>query len=152
MLFNFSTGALALMPMMSGYSTLAMFNSFLTLVIAFGLDFLLIPSFGLMGAAVAGMLSIIAIHLVDLTEVWYLLHIHPYNRYTLRPYIAAAPALLGGWLWNRWLPVNSLFALILASLVVGGIYLAALMLIGWNEDDRMMMAALSKRLRRIVGR
>ena len=151
-LINFSTGAVALMLLMSGYSGLAMFNSFLTLLVAFGLDFLLIPRFGLMGAAVAGMLSIAAIHLVDLSEVWYLLGIHPYNRYTLRPFIAAAPALLGGWLWSQWLPVNSLLQLSAATIVVGLIYVAALMLIGWGEDDRMMMAALSKRIKRLVRR
>ncbi len=151
-LINFSTGAVALMLLMSGYSGLSLFNSFLTLVVAFGLDFLLIPRFGLMGAAFAGMLSITIIQLVDLAEVWYLLRIHPYNRYILRPFLAAAPALLGGWLWSRWLPVTSLLQLIAAATMVGLIYVAALMLIGWGEDDRMMMAALSKRIRRMVGR
>jgi len=149
-LINFSTGSVGIMLLMSGHSGLVMLNSFFTLSVALTLDFLLIRSFGVTGAAIAGMLSIALVNLINLGEVWRLLHIHPYNRYSLRPFIAATPALLAGWLWSRWLPVETLLALSLATIVVAAIYLAALMLMGWNEDDRMMMAALSKRFRRFL--
>jgi len=129
-----------------------MFNSLLTLGVALALDFILIRLFGVTGAAVAGMLSLVLVNLVNLGEVWYLLRIHPYDRYTLRPFVAAAPALLGGWLWSLWMPVSGLVALAVASVVVAAIYVAALMLMGWNEDDRMMMAALEKRFRRLLPR
>ena len=151
-LVKFSTGAVGIMLLMSGHSGLAMFNSLLTLGVALALDFILIRLFGVTGAAVAGMLSLVLVNLVNLGEVWYLLRIHPYDRYTLRPFVAAAPALLGGWLWSLWMPVSGLVALAVASVVVAAIYVAALMLMGWNEDDRMMMAALEKRFRRLLPR
>ncbi len=149
-LVKFSTGAVGIMLLMSGHSGLVMFNSLLTLGVALTLDFVLIRAFGVTGAAVAGMLSLVLVNLVNLGEVWHLLRIHPYNRYTLRPFIAAAPALAGGWLWSLWLPVSGLAALTAAAVLVTAIYAAALMLLGWNEDDRMMMAALGKRFRRLL--
>jgi O-antigen/teichoic acid export membrane protein len=151
-LVKFSTGAVGIMLLMSGHSGLVMFNSLLTLGVALALDFILIRLFGVTGAAVAGMLSLVLVNLVNLGEVWYLLRIHPYDRYTLRPFVAAAPALLGGWLWSLWMPVSGLVALAVASVVVAAIYVAALMLMGWNEDDRIMMAAMEKRFRRLLPR
>jgi O-antigen/teichoic acid export membrane protein len=147
---NFSTGAVGIMLLMSGHSRMVMVNSFLTLAAALGMDFWLIQRYGLNGAAVAGMSSIALVNLLSLGEVWYLLRIHPYDRYTLRPLMAALPALLGGWLWARWLPVTNLPRLLLAAVMIAAIYVAVLMLLGWNEDDRMMMAALSKRFRRLT--
>ena len=151
-LINFSTGSVGVILLMTGYSNLALFNAFLTLMVALGLDFALIPQFGITGAAIAGMISLIAVNLVNLGEVRYLLHIQPYNWHTLRPFIAAIPAALAGWLLTRWMPVTGLVTLTIASMIVAGIYLGALMLMGWNEDDRMMIAALSRRFRRLVGR
>ncbi len=151
-LINFSTGSVGVMLLMTGYSNLALFNAFLTLLAALALDFLLIPNYGITGAALAGMLSLILVNLVNLGEVRYLLRIQPYDRRTLRPFLAALPAGLAGWLLTRWMPVTGLMTLAVAALIVGGVYLAALMLMGWNEDDRMMIAALSKRFRRLAGR
>ena len=151
-LINFSTGSVGVILLMTGYSNLALFNAFLTLLAALGLDFLLIPQFGITGAATAGMLSLIVVNLVNLGEVGYLLRIQPYNRHTLRPFIAALPASLAGWLLTRWMPVTGLLTLAVAALFVVGTYLVALMVMGWNEDDQMMIAALTKRFRRLVGR
>ena len=148
-LVNFSTGSVGVILLMTGYSNLALFNAFLTLLIAVGLDFLLIPRFGISGAAIAGMLSLIIVNLVNLGEVRYLLHIQPYNRQSLRPFIAAIPAGVGGWVLAQWLSVNGLLTLGIAALIVIAIYLGVLMLMGWRDDDRMMIAALSKRFRRL---
>ncbi len=151
-LINFSTGSVGVMLLMTGYSNLALFNAFLTLLVALALDFLLIPTFGITGAAVAGMLSLIVVNLVNLGEVRYLLRIQPYNRRTLRPFIAAIPAAIGGWLLTRWVPVTGLLSLAWASALVAGVYFGGLMVLGWDDEDRMMFAALSKRFRRLLGR
>ena len=151
-LVNFSTGSVGIILMMSGYSNLVLANSTLTLIIALVMDFLLIPWLGIRGAAIAGMISVVVVNLVNLGEVWHLIRIQPYNRHTLRPFAASLPALLVGWLWMRGFAVQGLMALVLASLVVGSVYVLTLILMGWAEDDKMMMAALSKRFHRMVGR
>ena len=151
-LINFSTGSVGIMLLMSGHSSLVLINSILTLAVTLALDFVLIRQFGVTGAAVAGMLSAGLINLINLGEVRQLLGIHPYNKRTLRPFIAAAPALLVGWMWARWLPPQGIMGLVAASVVVGLVYVGALALMGWDEDDRMMMTALKKRTLRLVGR
>jgi O-antigen/teichoic acid export membrane protein len=151
-LINFCTGSVGIMLLMSGHSGVVMINSIITVAIALALDFMLIRFFGITGAAIAGMISAALINLINLGEVWYLLRIHPYNRRTLRPFIAAMPALAGGWLWARWMPVQGVMGLMIASAVVGLIYLIGLQILGWSEDDRMMMAALKKRFLRLAGR
>ncbi len=152
MLINFCTGSVGVMLLMTGHSSIVLINSMITVSVALALDFALIRFFGVTGAAIAGMISTALINLINLGEVWHLLGIQPYNRRTLRPFIAAIPAMMGGWLWPHWLPVQNVAGLMIASVVVGLIYLIGLQILGWSEDDRMMMAALKKRFLRMAGR
>jgi O-antigen/teichoic acid export membrane protein len=144
--FNIATGGVGVMLIMSGYSHIAFFNSVVTVVLALALDFWLVPRYGLMGAAIAGAVVIVLTNLARLGEVWVLMRAHPFSRAFLKPLVAALPALAAGLAWRQWLPLNSFLHLALACLVVGGVYLLALLLLGLDRGDRVMIEALRVRV------
>ncbi|HEY54103.1 MAG TPA: polysaccharide biosynthesis protein, partial [Caldilineae bacterium] len=145
-MINIATGGVGVMLIMSGRSQIALINAVVTVVAALALDFLLVPRYGMMGAAFAGALIIILVNLARLGEVWFLMRLHPFSLAFLKPIMAALPGLAVGLSWRQWLPLSSFFHLALACLAVGGVYLLALRLLGLDQGDRVMIAALRVRL------
>jgi len=144
-IINLATGAVGVMLIMSGRSNIAFINSVVMLLIALALDFWLVPVYGLMGAAAAGAFVIASVNIVRLGEVWFLMRMHPFSRAYFKPLVAALPALAVGLLWRQWLPLHSFVYLVLACLVVGGLYLVALLMLGLDQGDRVMIEALRAR-------
>jgi O-antigen/teichoic acid export membrane protein len=143
---NLATGAVGVMLIMSGRSNIAFINSIVMVSVALALDFWLVPAYGLMGAAVAGALVIAAINLVRLGEVWFLMQMQPFSRASFKPLLAALPAFAVGLVWRQWLPLNSFVYLVLACLVVSGVYLVALLMMGLDHGDRVMIGAFQARI------
>ena len=145
-LVNFATGAVGVMLIMSGRSNIAFINSVVMLIVALALDFWLVPVYGLMGAAVAGAFVIISVNIIRLGQVWFLMGMQPYSRAFFKPLVAALPALAVGLMWRQWLPLNSFVYLVLACLLVGGCYLAALLMQGLDKGDWVLIHALQARV------
>lgn len=83
---------------MTGHPRFNLLNMVLTLSIALGLDFILIPRYGAMGAAIGGAASIIIVNIVRLVGVYGLLRMQPYTRSYFKPLLAglAASAIITG--------------------------------------------------------
>ncbi len=77
MLFSSACGPVDIVLLMVGRSWYSMCNWALALVVNVGLDIWLIPSHGMMGAAIGWSASIVARNLAALIEVWLLLRVHP---------------------------------------------------------------------------
>lgn len=91
-LFNTSTGACGTVINMTGYTRLGLLNSVVYLLTTLVLDFILIPRWQLLGAALAGALTIVIVNTLRLVEVYYLIDgMLPFNRSFWKP---AAAALL----------------------------------------------------------
>ena len=92
-------------------------------ILNFVLNYLLIPGYGIYGAALATAVSIAAINLLRLFEVRYLLGILPFSRRYARVLITAA--LSGGGVWISFLllpgslaaPLRALFLFSLLALI-----------------------------------
>jgi hypothetical protein len=86
------------------------------------------------------------VNFARLVEVWFLMQVHPFSRSTLKPLAAALPGLAVGLAWRQWLPLGSFVYLVLACFAVGGVYLLALLLLGLDRGDRVMIEALRVRV------
>lgn len=75
-----ATGPVAGVLLMAGYSGLNLFNSILGFTTNIGLNLLLIPRMGLLGAVVAVTSSMVLVNLVTLTEVRLLVHVDPFGK------------------------------------------------------------------------
>jgi O-antigen/teichoic acid export membrane protein len=146
-LFNASVGACGALLNMSGYSKINFYNSIIYLVCTLALDFALIPSFGLTGAALAGSLTIIIVNsLMSIQVYWLLNRIVPFNRSFYKPLTAAAVAgLLAVVLkYSFWAE-----RVLLQTLLFGGLMLVVYFgLIIWlklSPEDKLILEKLRKK-------
>jgi O-antigen/teichoic acid export membrane protein len=95
MLVNMATGPVALVLLMGGKSSWNMMNAGGALAVNVLLNLILIPRFGITGAAVAWAASIVVGNLVSLVQVWFYLGLHPLGHSFVVVSVGAA-ACFGG--------------------------------------------------------
>jgi O-antigen/teichoic acid export membrane protein len=146
-LVNVSTGTVAAVLAMIGRARMSVLDSVFFIGLSLVLDFLMIPPWGILGAAIANATSLAAVNVLRIVQIRHVLGIFPYDRRYLRPVgaglIAAAAALL--------LPLAGLEPLprlILRMAVLGVVYLGTLAAFGFDPVDREVARAFRKRLRR----
>jgi O-antigen/teichoic acid export membrane protein len=86
---NASCGLVGNLIVMSGRPKVASINSFVTLVIIFLLCFFLVPPYGIIGAAISYAVSIAAINLVRVVEIYMFEKLQPFNLTYLKPLVSA---------------------------------------------------------------
>jgi O-antigen/teichoic acid export membrane protein len=146
-LVNVATGTAASVLAMIGRARMSVLNSVFCLSLAVGLDLLMIPPWGILGAAIANATSLAAVNVLRVIQIRQVLGILPYDRRFLRPLGAG---LIGGTA-ALLLPLASLDPLprlALRVLVLGVVYLGALAAFGIDPADRVVACALRDRLRR----
>ncbi len=144
-LFNESTGACGTILIMSGRSDLSLLNTIILLVSSIGLDWLLIPKYGLSGAAAAGAATIILVNFLRVIEVWITLHIHPIKWSFIKPVIAGLMSTLviaGVRLISN---TNSVLDTILQVIVFISAYLLFIWLMKLDAEDMLVVQALARK-------
>lgn len=125
MLVATACGAVDAVLLMAGRSALTMINAWVALVVNVGLNILLIPQLGIVGAALAWAAAILANNVVPLVQVRVALKVHPFGRITLLA--AVVPALLFGLVpWIADLLNGGLIVAIAVFVVAGLVYAAVL--------------------------
>ena len=110
---------------MGGHTRLKLLNSILRLATFLALDLLLIPRWGVVGAAVAALAGESLVNLLRLGEVYYLFRLLPYNRSFLRLGAAALVALTAALLvGRRWPPGQNLAFTAINAAVLLAVYTA----------------------------
>lgn len=94
MLVTMATGPVSSVLLMGGFSVWNLVNSIAGMTAMVGLNVLLVPRFGLTGAAIAGSVAIMSVQLAAAIEVWFLLRLEPLGR-GFRTVALAAIACVG---------------------------------------------------------
>jgi O-antigen/teichoic acid export membrane protein len=148
MLVASATGPVDVVLLMGGRSAWNLFNTVVAVVANVTLNLLLIPRFGMTGAAIAWAASILANNVLPLIEVGVLFRIHPYGSST-RIVAALAAGCFGVVpLGARLLLGTSLDSFLIGEGVGGILYVALLAL----ERDRVQLPLLWSSLRAKHGR
>jgi O-antigen/teichoic acid export membrane protein len=119
MLIATACGSVDAVLLMSGRSLLSLGNAVLTLAVNVGLDLLLIPRLGILGAATGWAISIALRNLLALVQINKLMHMWAFSRYSAAVAIASlacfavAPGLLS---WK-----DAANGALIASLLLGAI-------------------------------
>lgn len=79
MLVNLGTGNVTVVLLMGGKSTWNLANTIVAIVLNVGLNLVLIPRFGMEGAAVAWAVSIVIDNVMAVIEVWWFLRMRPFG-------------------------------------------------------------------------
>lgn len=122
---------------MSGKPGHNFFNNCLWLLTNFLLNLWLISAYGILGAAIGALLSIVVVSGVRLLQIYLIHDIHPFSRSLGKPLLAAVGAALGGWLVRPAIGtgLGSLLALLAIFL---GIYVLLLRIMGLEPEDRLL--------------
>lgn len=146
-LFNAGTGVCGTIVTMTGHSKISLANSVISLVVNIGLDLLLIPRWGIVGAAAAGAVSVILLNVMRLIQVYILLKIQPYNLGFVKPILAALAAALAASLVRQWLAfLPAILQLIIGTALLWGVYAGTIVLLRLDDTDRLVLKRLWARL------
>ncbi len=130
---------------MSGHTRLKFVNSLVTAVTTIGLNLLLVPSLGVMGAAWAALSSAVVVESLRLLEVYLLLGIIPYNAGFLKPVAAGLAAISASWALG-YLPSD--LDIYLRAMLHGAtiliVYVGAILMLGLSPEDRMLLGRLRR--------
>lgn len=83
LMFSTALGMVDVVLMMSGRSMWTLINSLVGLGLQIGIDIWLIPTHGVLGAAIGWATAIVVRNVVALIQVFFALHIHPFGAATL---------------------------------------------------------------------
>lgn len=146
-LFNAGTGVCGAMITMTGHSRLTFVNSVINLGLNLILDILLIPRWGIVGAALAFTISDITINTLRTVQVYILHKIFPYDWSFLKPLTAAAIAsiMVLGFL-NLIDLQQIILETIIGGLILWGTYAVSIYLLKLSEEDRLILGRLQERL------
>ena len=135
---------------MSGRSGVFFWDNLIAAAVNLGLSFLLIPSHGITGAAIASLTSTSLLLGTIVVQAWDFERVHPFNRALAKPFLAAAVALLAE-LAVRAIPMapKPRVALVVAAGLV--VYPAALLALKPGEEERRFIVGIVRRFFRRPG-
>ncbi len=150
---NVGVGSVGHLLLMSGHQRLEILSTVAAAVSILPLTVVLIPRWGVLGAAAALAGGLIVSNLLRAWLVWARLRLLPYNRGALRllPPVAASTLLtFGVWWW--WRPRVGFEAMpgVLAGAYAAFIVTAAAFTL--DRDDRIILRAVAERVRGYLGR
>jgi O-antigen/teichoic acid export membrane protein len=145
-LVNATVGLAGYILVVGGRSRLVFANNVAVTIVNVGLALLLIPRFGLVGAAVAALTGVALWGLLVLVQVRLIQGIYPFGWATLKPFLAGAAALGVEMLIRRQV---DLLAVRIPLVIIAGLaaYLIALLSLGLAPEERRLAASIWTRIR-----
>ncbi len=147
-LINAGTGSVGIILMMTGRPKINLLNSVILCVFNVILNYLLIPRYGIIGAAFATGLSIAIVNILRLAEVYYFLRIHPFKLNYLKPCIAGFLSLFLVYIVvYKFFPVSlSLLDMSLLSLFFVSLYIFFIFLFKLEKEDEYILKLFYQKL------
>jgi O-antigen/teichoic acid export membrane protein len=150
-LVNVATGTAGTVLIMGERQKTELANSIAALVLGLGLDILLIPRLGIVGAAIAACASMSAVNVLRVIQIQRLWGANPINALYLKPLVAGLVAAGAAWGAARFLAAELGFGawpfVLAGSLVLFVVYAAGLRLLGLEADDVAVARGFLRRLR-----
>ncbi len=146
-LINTSTGPAGIAVLMSGRSRLELMNVAIVLVLDVVLCFILIPVYGVMGAAVANTVCAVIINIMRVLEVRMIMKMYPFDLNYSKPILAGGTAAvmtgLAGHLTSGNGSVARVVILIFGLLLI---YVLGILVMGLDEKDRTVLRLVKEKL------
>lgn len=145
-LFSSVSGLPSSIIFMSGRSDITFKNNSAMLLLNVILNYLLIPKYGILGAAIATGISLVLIAFIRIVEVYYLMKIHPFRTDLWKPIIGGLISLvIILFLYKGFLIPGNTFMIIL-FLIFSLIYCSLIYFFKLSEEDLYIKAIIKKKL------
>jgi O-antigen/teichoic acid export membrane protein len=139
-IFGVSSTALVV----SGYQKLNLVNALVVTILNICLNIILIPKYGIMGAAWATLSSMTFIALVRLIETRIFLKINPFNIKVFKPILAGILTYgILQYIKPNLMVYHTIITLILSFIIILVIYGLLLLLFKFDEDDKDFLSSLN---------
>ena len=135
---------------MSGRSDITFKNNSAMLLINVVFNYLLIPQYGILGAAIATGISLILIAFVRITEVYYLMNIHPFTIDLWKPMTAGIISMTFILSLHRHFLIEGNALLITLLSIFFFMYYSLVYLFKLNEEDLYMTSIIKKKVEFLV--
>lgn len=144
---NLSVGSVGYLLMMTGHQRWMVFNSIILAILVVLMTLVLVPRYGMVGAAYANASAIILANFVALMEVYFLLRLHPYNiRYFKVLFLGAITAAIAYGM-RYFLPdTGSIIFLLMEGAFILVIFFALVILFGLEENERKILMTIKGKL------
>ena len=133
---------------MSGHPYLNLVNTGIVVALNFGLNLVLIPQYGMLGAALGTLVAFGTLSVVRVIEVYLIQKIHPFRFALLKPCVAGALAFGIAWSVSDWLPDQGAWRAVPQAVIYLGAYGAFLTGFGLEVEDRLVIRKISDKIRR----
>ncbi|HEY7736850.1 MAG TPA: flippase [Candidatus Limnocylindrales bacterium] len=148
-LANSATGTSGSLLDMTGHTRVKFVNSTVAAGTALALNVLLIPPFGLIGAAMAALGATLAVNLLRVAQVWYLLRLLPWERSFVKPILAGLGAFaVGAGVAMALAGIDPILRVLVGGLAIVAVYAFILVRLGISDDDRELLSRAARRFRR----
>ncbi len=149
-LVDSGVGSVNYLLVMTGRPRVILVNTVITVVVNVTLAILLVPRYGIIGAALAAALAVLILNVVGLIEVYWIMKIHPYRWDILKPLAAGiiaslVTAPLAAVIHPGYGHLAILGALCLVMPLVI-VYVALLALFRFSEEDVMVFETVRAKL------
>jgi len=146
-LINASVGSVGFMLMMTGRPKMNLLNSGILCALTIFFSYLLIPKYGIVGAAIATAFSIGFVNILRLVEVYYFERIHPYKRSFIKPLTSGTLSTLVVIILGIFFPYTSnLFFTVGFGALFLCLFIGLLILFRLENEDKYILKLLGKRL------
>lgn len=143
-----ATGIGGAMINMVGRSDVSALNAFVAVIVSLVFDFLLIPPYGLLGAAIAATLGIAVINGIRLAQIYRWFKFHPASFQMWKPVVAGVVALAVGLVARDSVQIEqALPELFFVAAAIWLSYIVALVALGLDETDAAIWRSVRSKLR-----
>lgn len=150
-LIRSSFGLMDSMIYMSGRSDLLLKNTVSAAIINISLNYVLIPKYGIIGAAFATGISVVLLNLVRTAEVFYLMRIQPFRQDFWKPLSAGIISIAITFLLYDYIAFSKNYiTFILLICIFTFLYLFLIYLFKFSEEDLYIKRALSNKLLSLI--
>ncbi|MBS3766371.1 flippase [Candidatus Bipolaricaulota bacterium] len=151
-LMDASMGPVGYILVMSGNQKIEFYNVLTVALLNIVLNYIMIPRFGMLGAALATGSSVIVVNLLRLFTVSRKLGLWPYDRRELLKLVTGFTIVVSvGFSWQVLRPnMHFLLYLITAFLLIAIANFGLFFLFGTNESDRMLLEVAKKAVLRVL--
>jgi O-antigen/teichoic acid export membrane protein len=152
-LVDTGTGICGTVLQMTGRTSLKLVNSLVTFVLTLSLNIVLIPRWGLMGAAIASLASAVTINLLRLSQVFILFRLFPYNLSFAKPVAAGLVTVAIVWgIGQLFHTEANLVYTAMNTVLLFVVYAGMILLLGLSQEDRTVLARLRRRAGTVLSR
>jgi O-antigen/teichoic acid export membrane protein len=143
-LFYTGTGPTGYVLSMTGRPGVNFANSIVAVALYAGLGAVVVPDHGAVGMAVVDAIVTALVNSARVVEAWILVGVQPFGKSFVKPVVATVTGAVALLLWQA-IGDDAVWVHIAGIVVAAGVYLATLVLLGMDDEEKYVWARIRAR-------